>query len=245
MGLIADGDLRAGRHVQRQPADDGRGPGDAHWRCSRPTPTRTSTAARRSWSTGASDDPAALRRCPGYVQSLRREGRGRLPPTALRDYRDFLGYDDQWGNAHWLYQHNGGVFLPPWGKCEQWTVSVQHTRSRRRAVPGEPGAARPQTYEEDVVERRLPTGSARSGCPSRCRRWPHGDWDAIVVGGGHNGLTCAAYLARAGQSVLVLEARDRLGGACTLERPFADQRYVDQPVRVRHRAARPDASSTS
>ena len=44
----------------------------------------------------------------------------------------------------------------------------------------------------------------------------------MVVGGGHNGLTCAAYLARAGQSVLVLERRERLGGACTLERPFSD-----------------------
>ena len=54
-------------------------------------------------------------------------------------------------------------------------------------------------------------------------------WDVIVVGGGHNGLTCAAYLARAGQSVLVLEARSRLGGAATLERPFPDQRYVVSP----------------
>lgn len=42
-------------------------------------------------------------------------------------------------------------------------------------------------------------------------------WDAVVVGGGHNGLTAAAYLARAGKSVLVLERRDRLGGAATLE----------------------------
>jgi phytoene dehydrogenase-like protein len=55
------------------------------------------------------------------------------------------------------------------------------------------------------------------------------DWDAIVVGGGHNGLTAAAYLARAGQSVLVLERRDQLGGACTLEHPFEDERYVVSP----------------
>jgi len=42
-------------------------------------------------------------------------------------------------------------------------------------------------------------------------------WDVVVVGGGHNGLACAAYLAAAGRSVLVLERRERLGGACTLE----------------------------
>jgi phytoene dehydrogenase-like protein len=61
--------------------------------------------------------------------------------------------------------------------------------------------------------------SARSGT----------QWDVIVVGGGHNGLTTAAYLARAGKSVLVLERRSRLGGACTLERPFADSRFVVSP----------------
>jgi phytoene dehydrogenase-like protein len=54
-------------------------------------------------------------------------------------------------------------------------------------------------------------------------------WDAIVVGGGHNGLTAAAYLAKAGKSVLVLERRERLGGAATLERPFSDDRYIVSP----------------
>jgi len=40
------------------------------------------------------------------------------------------------------------------------------------------------------------------------------------VGAGHNGLTCAAYLARAGRRVLVLEERNRIGGACTIEEPW-------------------------
>ncbi len=42
-------------------------------------------------------------------------------------------------------------------------------------------------------------------------------WDAIVIGGGHNGLVTAAYLARAGKKVLVLERRYRVGGAAVSE----------------------------
>lgn len=45
-------------------------------------------------------------------------------------------------------------------------------------------------------------------------------YDAIIIGAGHNGLVAAGYLARAGKKVLVLEQRDRVGGACTLEEPF-------------------------
>lgn len=49
-------------------------------------------------------------------------------------------------------------------------------------------------------------------------------WDAIVVGAGHNGLTCAAYLARSGQRVLVVESRERVGGACTIDEPWPGYR---------------------
>jgi glutamate-1-semialdehyde 2,1-aminomutase len=44
----------------------------------------------------------------------------------VTNYRGFLGTDDRYSHAHWLYQHNRGVFLPPWGKIEQWLISVQH-----------------------------------------------------------------------------------------------------------------------
>ena len=47
--------------------------------------------------------------------------------------------------------------------------------------------------------------------PARRRR------DIVIVGGGHNALVAAAYLARAGRDVLVLERRDVLGGAAVTE----------------------------
>ena len=48
-----------------------------------------------------------------------------------------------------------------------------------------------------------------------------GEWrrryDAVIIGGGHNGLTCGAYLARAGLKTLVLERRPVIGGAAVSE----------------------------
>src|SRR3954451_14171930 len=48
-------------------------------------------------------------------------------PEPITNFRDFLRLDGRYGHAHWLVQHNRGAFLPPWGKVEQWLISVQHT----------------------------------------------------------------------------------------------------------------------
>jgi phytoene dehydrogenase-like protein len=45
-------------------------------------------------------------------------------------------------------------------------------------------------------------------------------YDAVIIGGGHNGLVAAAYLAREGRSVVVLERRGHVGGAAVSERPW-------------------------
>ncbi len=47
-------------------------------------------------------------------------------------------------------------------------------------------------------------------------------WDAIVIGGGHNGLVAGAYLARAGARTVVLEARSKTGGAAATDAPWPE-----------------------
>jgi glutamate-1-semialdehyde 2,1-aminomutase len=63
---------------------------------------------------------------PAHVVSVGAKGCVVFSAQPVRDFRDFLGVDDSYSHAHWLYQHNGGVFLPPWGKSEQWLMSMQH-----------------------------------------------------------------------------------------------------------------------
>ena len=50
-------------------------------------------------------------------------------------------------------------------------------------------------------------------------------YDAVVIGGGHNGLVTAAYLARAGKKVLVLERRHLVGGSAVTEEIYPGFKY--------------------
>ena len=51
------------------------------------------------------------------------------------------------------------------------------------------------------------------------------NYDAIIVGAGHNGLVTAAYLAKAGRKVLVLERRPTVGGIAATEEIFSGFKY--------------------
>jgi phytoene dehydrogenase-like protein len=55
---------------------------------------------------------------------------------------------------------------------------------------------------------------------------PSNQYDVIVVGGGHNGLVSAAYFARAGVRPIVLEAREKVGGAADTSAPFPDHPQI-------------------
>ncbi len=63
---------------------------------------------------------------PAHVVSVGAKGCVTFATSPVRNYRDFLRVDDRYNHLHWLAQHNAGVFLPPWGKTEQWMLSVQH-----------------------------------------------------------------------------------------------------------------------
>ena len=63
---------------------------------------------------------------PWHVVTAGAKGCVSFRRDRIRNFRDFLEVNDELGQAHWLVQNNGGVFLSPWGKIEQWLLSVQH-----------------------------------------------------------------------------------------------------------------------
>jgi len=84
-------------------------------------------ALRERMVTGA-EEVIAEYELAAYVAAFGAKGCVTFSPTRIRNYRDYLEIDADHSHLHWLFQHNGGVFMPPWGKSEQWTLSVQHTQ---------------------------------------------------------------------------------------------------------------------
>ncbi|WP_236950034.1 aspartate aminotransferase family protein [Mycobacterium sp. MS1601] len=75
---------------------------------------------------GALESTIARYDAPWHVVAVGAKGCVTFRDERVREFRDFLQIDARLGHLHWLIQHNGGVFLPPWGKVEQWLLSVQH-----------------------------------------------------------------------------------------------------------------------
>ncbi len=64
---------------------------------------------------------------PARVVTAGAKGSITYSEVPLKNYRQFLTLDGRYAYCAWLFQYNGGVFLPPWSKGEQWMLSVQHT----------------------------------------------------------------------------------------------------------------------
>ena len=64
---------------------------------------------------------------PSYGYAFAFKGSVVFNETPAANLRDFLAMDTGLSHLHFLVQHNGGVFMAPWGKSEQWTISPQHT----------------------------------------------------------------------------------------------------------------------
>src|SRR4029079_11850210 len=127
------------------------------------------------------------------------------------------------------YEH-AGVFRVRAGRLrdERRLVSaaqeVHPARAPRSGVGARRHAAGNGNYRRAPAQARE---RARRAAPvlrprAQARMKPY---DAIIIGGGHSGLVCAAYLARSGRRVLVLERRERLGGAAVSEEVFPGFRF--------------------
>ena len=71
-----------------------------------------------------------------------------------------------------------------------------------------------------------------------------GPYEVVIVGGGHNGLTAAVYLARAGRAVCVVERRPVLGGACVTEELLPGAGSPPAPISSPHSARRSSWASS-
>jgi phytoene dehydrogenase-like protein len=108
--------------------------------------------------------------------------------------------------------------------AKHWLPSCTTLACSASRTPGTPGSSARRTTSAALPKRCSGSRSRSTGCCAGSRlRNPRGapadetftltNYDAIVVGAGHNGLTNAAYLARAGLKVLVLERNPWIGGA--------------------------------
>src|SRR5690606_18105040 len=93
---------------------------------------------------------------------------------------------------------------------------------RRDRYPlASPGAGQRPGFARDVDGQREKLVRIHHGPHATQYREGMSDrYDAVIVGGGHNALVSAAYLARAGHRVVVLERLDTLGGAAVSQRPW-------------------------
>src|SRR4051794_12272889 len=112
--------------------------------------------------------------------------------------------------------------------CTSRTPASRRPRARTRAWPRASTWSRarsPTGLWRRRPASRTPSSSRRSRCtvargPGLRGRRAKQILDVVIIGAGHNGLVAAAYLARAGKSVLVLERSDHVGGAAVSERPW-------------------------
>src|SRR6185503_10913261 len=91
----------------------------------------------------------------------------------------------------------------------------------RSSTPHEGPPEMPKTTAKAPAKpAKAPAKPARQARSAKATTKADRTYDAIVIGGGHNGLTNAAYLAKAGKKVLVLERRHIVGGAAVTEEVF-------------------------